>query len=85
MCLSCGGGGTTINNGQCQCSIEGYLKQDFNAKSFSCEACPAGSFKGPLSIPIYECVPCQGEGKIYDKNVGEGEAWKCVCDQSRNF
>jgi hypothetical protein len=36
-------------------------------------------------VPIYECKPCEGEGKIYETNSKPNEPYQCVCDRGENF
>lgn len=36
-------------------------------------------------MPIYECKPCQGEGKIYETNTKPDEPYQCVCNRAENF
>ena len=40
---------------------------------------------GPRSIPIYECKPCIGIGKIYDTNQNADTFYQCVCDRANRF
>jgi hypothetical protein len=87
-CLACDGSENTFFNSrekQCECTNKGYLKQDFTSKRFSCETCPEGQWRGPATVPIYECIPCQGEGKIYDDNGPADQPYRCVCNKQANY
>ena len=52
-------------------------------KGWVCKACEIGSWKGPRTIPVYQCDPCVGDGKIYDTN--SKPQWKCTCDKANDF
>jgi len=68
----------------CECRANGgFLKVTGGA--YSCETCPEGTWQGPKSRPIYECVACEGEGKIYDTNNKQVDGYQCVCDKSQDY
>lgn len=81
-CLSCDeANGVEYKNEQCQCLTDGHLVQTFDQNgggSFSCQACPSGSFRGPREFPIYECQACQVEGMGYDSSTSSSRA-NCRC------
>lgn len=89
-CLECSGSSVKLNSGlqypelkgQCECAKDGFLS--ISATAFSCSPCPnPGTFRGPLTAPIYECKACEIEGMGYDPATPASRArtkgWDCVC------
>jgi hypothetical protein len=46
-------------------------------KAKTCTACPAGTYPGGGSDPVYKCQACPN-GMIYDTAL---QPWSCVCDR----
>lgn len=60
------------------------MVEDPSTKTFSCKKCDSlDEWRGPLTVPAYECKKCEGLGKIYKRDQTSSilKPQQCVCDE----